>query len=95
MAVARSYLFNMSDKDILKVISNRTFAETKIYQNLYELVKELDTLPNDRLYQKIIAKFNFEASFITTGNISEHMVTIDSIGKIAENASVSLRITGF
>lgn len=87
MAVARSYLFNMSDKDILKVISNRTFAETKIYQNLYELVKELDTLPNDRLYQKIIAKFNFEASFITTGNISEHMVTIDSIGKIAENAA--------
>lgn len=87
MAVARSYLFNMSDKEILKVISNRSYAETKIYGLLYELSKDLDILPNDKLYQLIIEKFNFEEAFITTGDIREHLVTIDSIGKIAENAT--------
>lgn len=87
MAVARSYLFNMSDKEILKVISNRCYAETKIYSLLYELSKDLDILPNDKLYQLIIEKFNFEEAFITTGDIKEHLVTIDSIGKIAENAT--------
>lgn len=87
MAVARSYLFNMSDKEILKVISNRSYAETKIYSLLYELSKDLDILPNDKLYQLIIGKFNFEEAFITTGDIKEHLVTIDSIGKIAENAT--------
>lgn len=87
MAVARSYLFNMSDKEILKVISNRSYAETKIYSLLYELSKNLDILPNDKLYQLIIEKFNFEEAFITTGDIKEHLVTIDAIGKIAENAT--------
>ncbi len=87
MAVARSYLFNMSDKEILKVISNRSYAETKIYSLLYELSKDLDILPNNKLYQLIIEKFNFEEAFITTGDIREHLVTIDSIGKIAENAT--------
>ncbi len=87
MAVARSYLFNMSDKEILKVISNRSYAETKIYSLLYELSKNLDILPNDKLYQLIIEKFNFEEAFITAGDIKEHLVTIDAIGKIAENAT--------
>lgn len=87
MAVARSYLFNMSDKDILKVISNRAYAETEIYSILYELAKDLDNLPNDEIYRLIIDKFKFLEAFITTGDVKEHLVTIDSIGKIAQNAT--------
>ncbi len=87
MAVARSYLFNMSDKDILKIISNRAYAETEIYSILYELAKDLDNLPNDEIYRLIIDKFKFLEAFITTGDVKEHLVTIDSIGKIAQNAT--------
>ena len=87
MAVARSYLFNMSDKDILKIISNRSYAETEIYSILYELAKDLDNLPNDEIYRLIIDKFKFLEAFITTGDVKEHLVTIDSIGKIAQNAT--------
>ena len=87
MAVARSYLFNMSDKDILKIISNRSYAETEIYAILYELAKELDNLPNNEVFRLIIEKFKFPEAFITTGNVKEHLVTIDSISKIADNAT--------
>lgn len=87
MAVARSYLFNMSDKDILKVISNRSYAETKIYAILYELAKELDNMPNNEVFRLIIEKFKFQEAFITTGDVKEHLVTIDSISKIADNAT--------
>lgn len=87
MAVARSYLFNMSDRDILKVISNRSYAETEIYAILYELAKELDNLPNNEVFRLIIERFKFQEAFITTGDVKEHLVTIDSIGKIADNAT--------
>ena len=87
MAVARSYLFNMSDRDILKVISNRSYAETEIYAILYELAKELDNLPNNEVFRLIIEKFKFQEAFITTGDVKEHLVTIDSISKIADNAT--------
>ena len=87
MAVARSYLFNMSDKDILKVISNRSYAETEIYAILYELAKELDNMPNNEVFRLIIEKFKFQEAFITTGDVKEHLVTIDSISKIADNAT--------
>ncbi len=87
MAVARSYLFNMSDRDILKIISNRSYAETEIYAILYELAKELDNLPNNEVFRLIIEKFKFQEAFITTGDVKEHLVTIDSIGKIADNAT--------
>ena len=87
MAVARSYLFNMSDRDILKIISNRSYAETEIYAILYELAKELDNLPNNEVFRLVIEKFKFQEAFITTGDVKEHLVTIDSIGKIADNAT--------
>lgn len=87
MAVARSYLFNMGDRDILKIISNRSYAETEIYAILYELAKELDNLPNNEVFRLIIEKFKFQEAFITTGDVKEHLVTIDSIGKIADNAT--------
>lgn len=87
MAVARSYLFNMSDKDILKVISNRSYAETEIYAILYELAKELDNMPNNEVFRLIIERFKFQEAFITTGDVKEHLVTIDSISKIADNAT--------
>ena len=87
MAVARSYLFNMSDRDILKIISNRSYAETEIYAILYELAKELDNLPNNEVFRLIIERFKFQEAFITTGDVKEHLVTIDSIGKIADNAT--------
>lgn len=85
MAVARSYLFNMTDKDILKIINERSYADTKIYAILYNLAKKLDSMTNSELYMEIINQFGFYDAFIKTGNVSEHLVTIEAIRKIVES----------
>ena len=92
MALARSYLFSISDDDILKTIKDRDYSATKIYEICYGLAKDLDNLNNIELYDKIIQEFNFLEKIITAGNVKEHLVTLDSISKIVSN-SVSLGYT--
>ena len=92
MAIARSYLFNISDLEILKTIKDRDYSATKIYEICYGLAKDLDNLNNIELYDKIIQEFNFLEKIITAGNVKEHLVTLDSISKIVSN-SVSLGYT--
>ena len=87
MAIARSYLFNISDLEILKTIKDRDYSATKIYAICYNLAKDLDDLNNIELYDKIIQEFNFLDRVITIGNVKEHLVTLDSIAKIVSNAT--------
>ena len=87
MAIARSYLFNISDLEILKTIKDRDYSATKIYAICYNLAKDLDNLNNIELYDKIIQEFNFLDRVITIGNVKEHLVTLDSIAKIVSNAT--------
>ncbi len=87
MAIARSYLFNISDLEILKTIKDRYYSATKIYAICYNLAKDLDNLNNIELYDKIIQEFNFLDRVITIGNVKEHLVTLDSIAKIVSNAT--------
>ena len=87
MAIARSYLFNISDLEILKIIKDRDYSATKIYAICYNLAKDLDNLNNIELYDKIIQEFNFLDRVITIGNVKEHLVTLDSIAKIVSNAT--------
>ncbi len=87
MAVARSYLFSISDEEILTTIKTRNYSETKIYEICYKLAKKLDDLNNIEIYDKIINEFNFWDKIITTGNVLEHIVTLDSIEKIITNAT--------
>ena len=87
MAIARSYLLNISDLEILKTIKDRDYSATKIYDICYNLAKDLDNLNNIELYDKIIQEFNFLDRVITIGNVKEHLVTLDSIAKIVSNAT--------
>ena len=87
MAIARSYLFNISDLEILKTIKDRDYSATKIYAICYNLAKDLDNLNNIELYDKIIQEFNFLDRVITIGNVKEHLVTLDSFAKIVSNAT--------
>ena len=83
ISVARSYLFEMSDNDILKIIKDRNYANTKIYEICYELAKQLDELNNFELINIIIDKFDFYNNIIKVGNINEHIINIDTILDIA------------
>ena len=92
ISVARSYLFELNDNDILKIIKDRSYASTSIYEICYELSRKLDELNNYELINLIIDKFNFYENIIKVGNINEHIINIDSIMNIA-NQMNELRYT--
>jgi ATP-dependent helicase/nuclease subunit A len=82
VSVARSFLFSLSDNDILTIINNRSYASTSIYEICYQLAKQLPELNNQELYEKIINDFAFYQKIITIGNVKDHLVTLDAIDKI-------------
>ena len=85
MAVARSYLFRMSDKEILKIINTRGYASTKIYEICYKIVCEMDDLNNKEIFKRIIEDFKFYENSVAVGNVLNNSITISSIGKIVDN----------
>lgn len=87
MSIARSYLFEINDNDILKIIKDRNYASTKIYEICYQLVKELAVLNNQQLYEKIIKQFDFYNKLIKVGNVKNHLITLDSIAKIVQSTN--------
>ena len=87
MSIARSYLFEMNDNDILKIIKERNYASTNIYEICYLLVKDLMVLNNQQLYEKIIKEFDFYNKLIKVGNVKNHLITLDSIAKIVQSTN--------
>ena len=87
MSISRSYLFNMPDDEIFRVFKDNKFYETEIFKKCKTISDELDILSNKELYDRIIYDFDFYKRIITTGNIDNHLVTLESIGKIVSNVS--------
>ncbi|MCI9110325.1 MAG: UvrD-helicase domain-containing protein [Bacilli bacterium] len=87
MSIARSYLFNMADADIFRIFKDNKFYETEIFKKCKKISDELDILSNKELYDRIIYGFDFYKRIITTGNIDNHLVTLESISKIVSNVS--------
>lgn len=83
MSISRSYLFETNDNEIIKTLNN--IKETKIYQICKNLAQNIEETTNYELIEEIIDKFNFYENIIKEGNIHEHITTLDSIKKIAEN----------
>ena len=69
MSISRSYLFETNDNEIISTLNN--IKETKIYQICKNLAQSIEETTNYEL--------------IKEGNIHEHITTLDSIKKIAEN----------
>ncbi len=87
MSISRSYLFNMPDDEIFRIFKDNKFYETEIFEKCKKISDELDILSNKELYDRIIYDFDFYNKIITTGNIDNHLVTLESIGKIVSNVS--------
>ena len=83
MSISRSYLFETNDNEIISTLNN--IKETKIYQICKNLAQSIEETTNYELIEEIIDKFNFYENIIKEGNIHEHITTLDSIKKIAEN----------
>ena len=87
MSILRSYLFMISDDDIFDILTNDKFKETDLYKICFEISLNIDSFNTKEIYDVIIEKFNFYEKINSSGDVHEHLVTLDGIGKIADNLS--------
>ena len=87
MSILRSYLYRMPDKDIFKIITENKFKDTEVYDKCFKIALDLEVLTNEEVYLRIIKDFNFYENMIKAGDMREHMITLEAIGKIVQNVS--------
>lgn len=78
-SISRSYLYQIDDNTIYKIIKNNKIKETEIYLKCLEISKNIDSLSNEQIIYEIINKFNIYEKMITIGDIKERTIIIDNI----------------
>ena len=83
-AIARSYLFELSDEEIFKSIKNNNY-ESKILTIIDELVEKIDELLLKKIIYEIINNFDFYNKMILVGDVKNRINRITSIINLFEN----------
>ena len=84
-SLSRSYLFIMTDNEIIKHLKIKDFKETEIYQKCQKLKQNINEKTNEQLIREIIENFDLYNKMITVGDIKSRITIIDSLIKVAEN----------
>lgn len=69
-SLAKSYLFSLSDNEILETIVSKSFLDTPIYNSLKNIIDTLDTLSIKDIFNKIIFDLNWYNKLIYKGDAS-------------------------
>ena len=86
-SVARSYLFDYSDNQILDIFVNNKFKEDKLYKIAYDISLKIDSITNSELLDIIIKDFNIYEKSIVKGNIEECNIRYDIFSKLFTSLS--------
>ena len=84
-SLARSYLFQMSDPEILDHLKNNDYKDTDIYKKCQSLKQNLNEQTNESLIRNIIDTFDLYQKMITIGDINSRITITDSLIKVAIN----------
>ena len=88
ISIARSYLYNLDDKEIFNTFKNNDFFNTKIYQDFYPISKKLYSLSISNILDEIIEITNIYEKTISVGNINDFIIRMDKLLDIASNLSL-------
>lgn len=69
MSLARSFLFNYEDEEILRIFNKENFFETDIYRKSNELYNYYYDVSPKVFYLKLLEIFSFEENLLKTTNI--------------------------
>ena len=86
-SVARSYLFDYTDNEILEIFVNNKFKEDKIYKLVYDISLKLDSITNNELLDIIIKEFDIYQKSIIKGNIEACNIRYDIFSKLFTSLS--------
>ena len=87
VSVSRSFLFELSDNDILKIINNQSYDETDAYQKCEEISNKIETLNAYDILKMILKNFDFYEKIIKLGNVEEILIRVDNLLKMASSLS--------
>ncbi len=87
-SIARSYLYEINDKEIFKTFVDDSFKETEIYNTFKGLATNLVGQTVSSLLNEIIRVTKMYEKFIKVGNIEEATVRISKLLDIASNLSM-------
>ncbi|MBR3362892.1 MAG: UvrD-helicase domain-containing protein [Bacilli bacterium] len=87
MSILRSYLFGLSDSLIFDILTNDKVKETDLYKLCLDISLGISMMDSKEIYDVIIDRFDFYSKINGVGDVHEHLVTLDGIGKIALNLS--------
>ena len=85
-SIARSFIGDLSDAEILNYIDKNTFYESIIYKKCDELAKDLDNKTAGLLLEEIIESFKFYECLIKVGNISNSIKRLHYLIDLASMA---------
>lgn len=95
-SVARSFLFEYSDKLIFHIIKNHTWYQNTIYETLKPIIETVSTLSIPEIIDEIYKQTNIYENIIKIGDIEENMAILSHLKKISIQYSLlNQTISGF
>lgn len=89
VSIARSFLYSLSDEEILDIVSSKKYFLTTIYKDLEPITKELDGNDIYHILLIILECTNFYQKSIEVGDIESREVRITKILELAHNLDQS------
>ena len=87
ISISRSFLIEMSDKDIYDIYINNSYKDTMLFTKCLELSKNIDKLPPEDFYELMLNSFNYEEKLIRIGNIDNYLMKEEYIYNLIRNFS--------
>ena len=84
-SLARSYIFEYKDNEILNYIKQKNYQDTEIMQKINLLKQNINQKTNEILIREIIDNFDIYQKMIKIGDIKNRITIIDSLIKVAQN----------
>lgn len=86
VSIARSFIGNLSDEEILEYIHNNTFYDSILFKKCFSLSKNINFKTPGILLQEIIEEFEIYEKLILVGNVEAGIMRLDYLLDLASNA---------
>lgn len=91
VAVARSYLFELTDEEIYDALVNDKIQETRLYQVCEELSKKVREMSASEFFLTVMKEVDYEGKLLKIGNVTSFQVRLEYVYNLIGN----LEATGY
>ena len=85
VSIARSYVYRLSDEEILKLISDNSYLNFELYQKLERIALANNVSSNKMLLDMIIKEFNLYNKISEVGNIENLIKELEFLSSFSES----------